>query len=289
MLQNNFKTEPLIIPLGEKRIFGELFSPTDGEKHPAVIFVHGYNSCYADFRGECEAFASNGFIAYALDFCGGSDRSKSSGLSTDMSVLTEKEELLAVIDYFAAMENVLPGKLFLLGGSQGGLVSGLAAEERRDVLGGMILYFPAYMIPDNWRPRFPTVEDIPEVLRRLALFTEPGGLLIFDVNTPERFRSLDGQVFVDEKEDALCLWRAEFDEKENLIRYGMDIFERQGKLWRREQEEHIEYAHSEEFLRSALEEAGFYDVEIIRDGPQNAFGRIFFVSVNSGKGMKNNG
>lgn len=164
MLQNNFKTEPLIIPLGEKRIFGELFSPTDGEKHPAVIFVHGYNSCYADFRGECEAFASNGFIAYALDFCGGSDRSKSSGLSTDMSVLTEKEELLAVIDYFAAMENVLPGKLFLLGGSQGGLVSGLAAEERRDVLGGMILYFPAYMIPDNWRPRFPTVEDIPEVL-----------------------------------------------------------------------------------------------------------------------------
>ena len=132
-------------------------------------------------------------------------------------------------------------------------------------------------------------DDLKEVLRRLALFTEPGGLLIFDVNTPERFRSLDGQVFVDEKEDALCLWRAEFDEDENCIRYGMDIFQRQGRLWRREQEEHIEYAHSEEFILSALEEAGFYDIEVIRDGPQNQFGRVFFVSVNSGKGMKLNG
>lgn len=164
MSQKNIKIEPLIIPCGEKKIFGELFTPADGKKHPAVIFVHGYNSCYADFRRECEAFAESGYIAYALDFCGGSDRSKSSGLSTDMSILTEKEELLAVIDHFASMENVLPGKLFLLGGSQGGLVSGLAAEERSDLLGGMVLYFPAYMIPDNWRPRFPTVEDIPEVL-----------------------------------------------------------------------------------------------------------------------------
>ena len=132
-------------------------------------------------------------------------------------------------------------------------------------------------------------EDLHEVLRRLALFTEPGGLLIFDVNTPERFRSLDGQIFVDESEQALCLWRAEFSQTDNCLTYGMDIFQRAGSLWRREQEEHVEYAHSETFLRCALEEAGFYDIQVIRDGPQCQFGRIFFVAANSGKGMKNNG
>lgn len=161
---SEFTVSPLTIPCGAKKIYGELYTPAASGPFPAVIFVHGYNSCYADFRGECEALARNGFLSYALDFCGGSDRSKSSGDSTEMSILTEKEELLAVIDHFAAMETVLPGKLFLLGGSQGGLVSGLAAEERADVLAGMILYFPAYGIPDNWRPRFPTAEDIPEVL-----------------------------------------------------------------------------------------------------------------------------
>ena len=134
-----------------------------------------------------------------------------------------------------------------------------------------------------------TPDQLHEALRRLALFTEPGGLLIFDVNTPERFRSLDGQIFVDESEDALCLWRAEFNAEKNCLTYGMDIFQRMGRLWEREQEEHVEYAHSEEFLLDALDKAGFYDVEIIRNGPQSQFGRIFFAAVNSGKGMKNNG
>ena len=55
---------------------------------------------------------------------------------------------------------------------------------------------------------------LPEVFRRLGLFVRPGGLLIFDIRTPEFLRSLDGQVFVDEKEGLLCLWRAELSEEE---------------------------------------------------------------------------
>lgn len=132
-------------------------------------------------------------------------------------------------------------------------------------------------------------EELSQLLRRIALFTQPEGVLVFDVNTPERFRSLDGEIFVDESDEALCLWRAEFIEEENCLVYGMDIFTQAGKLWRREQEEHIEYAHSEEFLRNALEDAGFYNIEVVRDGPQSEFGRIFIVAQNSGKGMIKNG
>jgi hypothetical protein len=134
-----------------------------------------------------------------------------------------------------------------------------------------------------------TAAEVRELLRRLALFTEIGGLLIFDTFAPARYRALDGQVFVDESADALCLWRAEFDEAGSRLVYGMDIFQRAGELWRREQEEHIEYAHSETFFTDALAEAGFYDIEILRDGPQSGQGRIFFVSANSGKGMREHG
>ena len=45
---------------------------------------------------------------------------------------------------------------------------------------------------------------------RLHLFIAPGGTLIFDVNTPEKFLCLDGQVYLDETEDAYCVWRTEF-------------------------------------------------------------------------------
>ena len=43
-------------------------------------------------------------------------------------------------------------------------------------------------------------QALPEVFHRLRLFVRPGGLVVFDVRTPEWFRSLDGQIFVDESE-----------------------------------------------------------------------------------------
>ena len=118
-------------------------------------------------------------------------------------------------------------------------------------------------------------EDLGEVFRRLCLFVRPGGLLIFDVKSPESLRALDGSVSVDEDDDMLCLWRADFDEAENCLVYGMDLFEREGALWRRSGEEHIEYAHTPETLRSALSSHGFESVRFVSDGPQGDAGRVF--------------
>lgn len=129
-------------------------------------------------------------------------------------------------------------------------------------------------------------EDIAEVLGRLGLFIEKQGLLIFDVISIERFRSLGGQIFSDEREDALCFWRADWNEEERVISYDMNVFTKSGKLWRRDVEEHIEYGHSVEFLKDALESAGFYNIEVISHGPQSAQGRLFVVAENSGKGME---
>lgn len=123
-------------------------------------------------------------------------------------------------------------------------------------------------------------EVLPEVLRRLHLFIVPGGALVFDIHTPERLRSLDGQVSVDETDDVFCLWRAQFDEAENALFYGMDIFTRAGGLWRREVEEHIEYAHDPGQLAQLLAASGFADVCVRRDGPLGESGRIFITAKN---------
>ena len=125
-------------------------------------------------------------------------------------------------------------------------------------------------------------EDLAAALRRLRLFIEPGGRLAFDVQTPERLRALDGGVFVDETDDVLCLWRGEFDEAENALFYGMDIFRRSGGLWARETEEHTEYAHDPAALAALLERSGFADVRILRDGPMADAGRIFLAATNPG-------
>lgn len=127
----------------------------------------------------------------------------------------------------------------------------------------------------NYLPR----ELLPEVFRRLHLFVRPGGLLIFDVHTSEWMRALDGQIFVDENDDVLCLWRADFDEEEDAIVYGMDLFTRRGGLWARSEEEHVEYIHSNELLTELLEAAGFTDIQLKLDGPQSDNGRLYVVAT----------
>ena len=45
----------------------------------------------------------------------------------------------------------------------------------------------------------------------------------------------------------------------------MDIFQRQGKLWRRSREEHLEYAYREEELNQWLSDAGFSRIKSYAD------------------------
>lgn len=102
--------------------------------------------------------------------------------------------------------------------------------------------------------------ELAEVFRRLHLFIAPGGIFVFDVNTPLKLRGLDGGLFIDEAEDVYCVMRTEYDAQEDACVYGLDLFCRSGKNWRRESEEHVEYVHTMQALRAALHAAGFGDV-----------------------------
>ena len=119
-------------------------------------------------------------------------------------------------------------------------------------------------------------------LHRVWLFLEPGGAFIFDVHTPEHLRSLDGGLFLDETEDAYCLWRTEYDSRRRICTYAMDVFRREGALWRREGEIHEEYAYTREELVEELDRAGFVEIRQYGDRklrrPAEGEDRIFFLA-----------
>ena len=107
--------------------------------------------------------------------------------------------------------------------------------------------------------------DCKEAIRRIYRALNPGGCFIFDVNTPQKLRAMDGQVFLDEDEDVYCVWRGEFDDATNICSYGMDLFQRQGNVWHRSFEEHREYAYSREQLTAYLRSAGFTAIAVYGD------------------------
>ena len=107
--------------------------------------------------------------------------------------------------------------------------------------------------------------DCEAAIHRVYRALNPGGCFIFDVNTPEKLRAMDGQVFVDEDDDVFCLWRGEFDPETNICSYGMDLFQREGEVWHRSFEEHREYAYDAQTLTGWMKDAGFTAVEVFAD------------------------
>ena len=128
--------------------------------------------------------------------------------------------------------------------------------------------------------------DCKEAIRRIYRALNPCGIFIFDVNTPEKLRAMDGQVFLDEDDDVYCVWRGEFDEDTNICSYGMDLFQREGDVWQRSFEEHCEYAYSREQLVDYLKAAGFTHIEVWADrefvAPREGEQRIY-IKARKGK------
>ena len=123
-------------------------------------------------------------------------------------------------------------------------------------------------------------EHCREAIRRVYNSLSEGGAFIFDINSAEKLRGLDGQIFLDENDETYCVWRAEFDCEENICYYGMDLFQRSGKAWERSFEEHREYAYTVEQLTGYLQEAGFKIIEVYGDrsmeAPAPGEQRIYF-------------
>ena len=107
--------------------------------------------------------------------------------------------------------------------------------------------------------------DCQRAIGRIYKALNPGGIFVFDVNTPEKLKAMDGQVFLDEDDDVYCVWRGEFDDETNICTYAMDLFQRRGNTWHRSFEEHREYAYSAQQLTQYLKQTGFTDIAVYAD------------------------
>lgn len=131
------------------KIYGIMYyNPVTSKKQPAVILSHSSSLTHEAMKCYAAAIAKMGYAAYCFDFCGGSDKSKSDGATDDMTVFTEVEDLRAVVKTVKSLGYVEPSEVYLLGSSQGGLVSALLADECPDDFAGMILFYPAFNIPE---------------------------------------------------------------------------------------------------------------------------------------------
>lgn len=141
-------TEELHASRGGIDIYGELLRPEGrAGRLPTIIFSHGLRGHYDDCLPYAEICARNGFACYCFDFIGGALANRSGGSYEKMSILTEIEDLEAVVEMILSKPFTDKEHLFLAGGSQGGLVTAMYAGRYPAVPRGLVLLFPAFNIP----------------------------------------------------------------------------------------------------------------------------------------------
>lgn len=101
--------------------------------------------------------------------------------------------------------------------------------------------------------------DLDRCLHALANYLDGGGVFIFDVNTPHKFRHVYGsRDYVIEDEDVLCTWQNDYNEKTGICDFYLSVFSaREDGLWERSDEVQRERCYTRRMLENALGRNGF--------------------------------
>lgn len=102
------------------------------------------------------------------------------------------------------------------------------------------------------------VKELSDCFSLVNNYTQRGGLFVFDLNTRYRYeRVLDGASFVFEDGEALLIWRNSYSARSGLCELQISLFEREGGLWRREDEAQRQRCYAPGTVRRLLAANGF--------------------------------
>lgn len=192
-------------------IRGHEFKPKEDTKG-VIVMAPDFMATSETLNNYAEHFAREGYITYTFDFNGGSVMGgKSDGKTTDMSVLTEMNDLEEVLTYVKNKNHKYSKDIILVGFGQGGLVSALVASKLKTKIQKLILLSPTFNIPDNARAGYAMYgvfdpQDIPDII--------PCGMIklgrryvddVMNMNVYEEIKGYVHDVFiVHGNEDEVC-------------------------------------------------------------------------------------
>lgn len=101
-------------------------------------------------------------------------------------------------------------------------------------------------------------KDLVQVLRLANNYLDPGGVFLFDMNTPYKYRELLGeQTIAENREEGSFIWENYFDEDQGINEYDLTLFirERDGR-YRKYEETHFQRVYDIDTVKQAVEAAG---------------------------------
>ena len=132
-------------------------------------------------------------------------------------------------------------------------------------------------------------EDLLEVFRLANNYLDPGGIFVFDLNTPYKYREILGDsVIAENRDECSFIWENTFYEEDGVNEYDLTIFCREeGDLYRKYVETHFQKAFDPEEVKKRILEAGMEFVAVYdaftREAPKQDSERLYFIARERGK------
>lgn len=163
-----FGSLPLVSESG-KSLYNMLYLPA-GEQtsYTTVLMLHGLNATADGMGIMARELVQHGYACLTFDFANGSNLSKSGSKMKKMSILTEKSDLLSVMDQLPLVDYLDLDNLFLYSESQGGMVTAASLPELHDAVSGLIMAYPALHIPEHIRAEYPDRDALPSTVKMAA-------------------------------------------------------------------------------------------------------------------------
>ncbi|MCR4999681.1 MAG: class I SAM-dependent methyltransferase [Lachnospiraceae bacterium] len=126
-------------------------------------------------------------------------------------------------------------------------------------------------------------EDLLQVFKLANNYLDPGGIFLFDMNTPFKYRELLGDgVFAENRDEGSFIWENEFDAEEGLNYYDLTLYIKEGDTYCRYEEEHVQKAYSQETVERLLQESGLevlgvLDAETLSE-PKEDSERVYYIA-----------
>ena len=132
-------------------------------------------------------------------------------------------------------------------------------------------------------------EDLLQVFKLVNNYFDPGGVFIFDMNTPYYYRKkLGEQTICDNRDEGSLIWENYYDAETKINEFDITIYIRRNSdkkivnSYERFEETHYQRAYSISEVKGLLKKAGLTDIKayevLTKDEPGKCTERVYFVA-----------
>lgn len=132
-------------------------------------------------------------------------------------------------------------------------------------------------------------EDLLTTFKLVRNYLDPGGVFIFDMNTPYYYKKkLGEQTICENRDEGSFIWENYYDPDTKINEFDMTIYIRRNaddaghELYERFEETHFQRAYSIAEVKALLKKAGLKDIKVYKaftkDIPDSVTERVYFVS-----------